>query len=185
LIQLALDLRGHGQSTLKNGKTLEITDDFLGSARTVGFGLIQNDIAQAAAWVRKQPRIDPRRLALAGSSVGAFASLLAAREVHPLAVLALSPAGNGAFGEKPVDRLVRAVESARSAVMVMAAEDDREAAANAARIKGEPGVYVRLVPGQDHGFAFLPGEANTMAGWLGEYLTYRHPAPAPGKPAAD
>src|SRR5208337_4100881 len=134
---LAMDLRGHGQSTLKDGKTLEITDDFMKSARTVGFDRIQTDIAQAAVWVRKQPRIDPRRLALAGSSIGAFASLLAAREVRPLAVLALSPAGNGAFGENSADRLVRAVESAHSAVMVMAAGGDREAAANAALLKGE------------------------------------------------
>ena len=180
---LAMDLRGHGQSTLKDGKPLEITDDFMGSASTVGFDRIQDDIAQAAAWVRRQPRIDPRRLALAGSSVGAFAALLAAREVHPLAVLALSPAGNGAFGDNPENRLARAVESAHAAVLVMASEGDREAAGNAALLKFEPGIYVRLVPGRDHGFAFLPREADTMAGWLGEYLTYRYPALAPAKPA--
>jgi hypothetical protein len=75
------------------------------------------------------------------------------------------------------------MESAHAAVLVMAAGDDREAAANAALLKDEPGIYVRLVPGQDHGFAFLPGEAGTMAGWLGEYLTYHYPAFAPAKPA--
>ncbi len=176
---LDMDLRGHGQSTLKDGKPLEITDDFMGSARTVGFDRIQDDIAQAAAWVRRQPRIDPSRLALAGSSLGAFAALLAARKVHPLAVLALSPAGNGAFGENPENRLVRAVESAHSAVLVMASADDREAAANAALLRDEPGIYVELLPGRDHGFAFLPGEADTMAGWLGEYLTYHYPALTP------
>jgi dienelactone hydrolase len=180
---LAMDLRGHGQSTLKDGKTLEITDDFMGSASTIGFDRIQDDIVQAAAWVRKQPRIDPRRVALAGSSVGAFAALLAARKVHPLAVVALSPAGNGAFGDNPKNRLVRAVESAHAAVMVMASGDDREAAANATLLKDEPGIYVRLVPGQAHGFALLPGEAATMAGWLAEYFTYHYPALAPAKPA--
>ena len=179
---LAMDLRGHGQSTLKDGKTLEITDDFLGSARTVGFERIQDDIAQAAAWVRRQPRINPRRLALAGSSVGAFAALLAARKVHPLAVVALSPAGNGAFGDNPENRLARAVESAHAAVLVIASAEDREAAANATLLKDEPGIYVSLVPGPDHGFAFLPKEANTMAGWLTEYLTYHYPALTPAKP---
>ena len=181
---LAMDLRGHGQSTLKDGVPLEITDDFLASARTVGFDRIQDDIAQAAAWVRKQPRINPRRLALAGSSVGAFASLLAARKVHPLAVVALSPAGNGAFGANPANRLARAVESAHAAVLVIAAADDREAAANAALLRYEPGIYVRLVPGQNHGFAFLPTEAELIAGWLGEYLTYHYPALAPANTAA-
>ena len=75
------------------------------------------------------------------------------------------------------------MESAHASVLVIAAADDREAAANAALLKDEPGIYVRLVAGQDHGFAFLPGEADTIAGWLGEYLTHRHPAPVPAKPA--
>ena len=52
-------------------------------------------------------------------------------------------------------------------------------AANAALLRDEPGIYVELLPGRDHGFAFLPGEADTMAGWLGEYLTYHYPALTP------
>ena len=75
------------------------------------------------------------------------------------------------------------MESAHAAVLVMAAGDDREAAANAALLKDEPGIYVRLVPGQANGFALLPGEAATMAGWLAEYFTYHYPALAPAKPA--
>ena len=73
------------------------------------------------------------------------------------------------------NRLARAVEAAHAAVMVMASGDDREAAANAALLKGEPGIYVRLVPGQAHGFAFLPGEGATLAGWLAEYFNYHYP----------
>ena len=95
---LAMDLRGHGQSTQKAGQTVAVIPDFLISGQAVGFDQIPADLAQAAAWVRKQPRINPRRLALAGSSLGAFASLLAAPAIRPVAVLALSPAGQGAFG---------------------------------------------------------------------------------------
>jgi hypothetical protein len=76
------------------------------------------------------------------------------------------------------------VESAHAAVMIMASGDDREAAANATLLKDEPGVYVRLVPGQAHGFALLPGEAATMAGWFAEYFTYHYPALPPAEPAS-
>lgn len=179
---LALDLRGHGQSTLNSGQAVAVTGDFLDSAKTVGFDRIPGDLLQAAGWVRRQPGIDPRRLALAGASMGAFASLLAAPGVHPVAVLALSPAGKAGFGAAG-DGLDAAVGQARAAVLVLAAEDDPEAAANAGALKGLPGVYARITPGDAHGFAFLAGDADLMAGWLGEYLTQRAPAKAPAKPA--
>jgi len=184
---LALDLRGHGQSIRNSGQDITVTEDFLASAKAVGFDQIPADLAQAAAWVRRQPRIDPRRLALAGASVGAFAALLAAPAAHPVAVLALSPAGNGGFGAA-ADGLPRAVTQARAAVLVLAAQDDPEAAANAAALQELPGVYARVVPGADHGFAFLPDASELMAGWLGEYLGQRAPAkakaPAPAAPPA-
>ncbi|MDR3670122.1 MAG: alpha/beta fold hydrolase [Holophaga sp.] len=175
---LALDLRGHGQSTGKGGQTVAVTPDFLASAEAVGFQRIPGDLAQAAAWVRRQPRINPRRLGLAGSSVGAFASLLAAPVIHPVAVLVLSPAGNGAFGEDAGLRMVRAVRQAHAAVLVMAAKDDTEAAENAGAITGGLGVCARMVPGSDHGFALFPDEGGIMAGWMGEYLAYRGPVAA-------
>jgi dienelactone hydrolase len=172
---LAMDLRGHGQSTQKAGQDVAVIPDFLISGQAVGFDQIPADLAQAAAWVRKQPRINPRRLGLAGSSLGAFASLLAAPAIRPTVVLALSPAGKGAFGEGALTRAVRAVEASRAALLVMAAEDDQEAAENAGALKGLFGACARIVPGKDHGFAFFPAEADVMAGWLGEYLTYRAP----------
>ena len=178
---LALDLRGHGQSTLAGGQTVAVNGDFRDSAKTVGFDRIPGDLLQAAGWVRRQSRIDPRRLGMAGASMGAFATLLAAPAVHPVAVLVLSPAGKSAFGAG--DGLPDAVGQARAAVMALAAEDDAEAAANTAAIKDLPGVYVRVTPGDTHGFAFLPEDADLMAGWFGEYLGRRAPAKAPAKPA--
>ena len=75
---LALDLRGHGASTQKGGVEVTVTGDFVVSAKAVGFDQIPADLVQAAAWLRKQPGVDSRRIGLAGSSVGAFSVLLAA-----------------------------------------------------------------------------------------------------------
>ena len=175
LATLAMDLRGHGESIWKGGQTVAISSDYMASAKDVEFGRIPADIIQVAAWARRQPRIDPRRLALAGSSLGAFASLVAASTLPPLAVLAVSPAGNGAFQTAAGNPLVADVEAAHSAVLVMAAADDLEAASNATLLQSIPGVYARIVAGGDHGFAFLPGDVDLMAGWLTEYLTYQRP----------
>ncbi|BDU71837.1 alpha/beta hydrolase family protein [Mesoterricola silvestris] len=177
---LALDLRGHGQSTRKGDATVAVTTDFAASSAAVRFDLIPGDLAQAAQWVRKQPRIDGRRVGLAGASIGAYSALVAAPGVRPVAVLALSPGGG--WGEKPEARMVRAVEQAKASVFVAAAEGDPIALANAQALKGVFGVYARIRPGKEHGFAYLPELTETLGGWFGEVLG-RHPVAVPSKAA--
>jgi len=165
---LALDLRGHGASTAKGGATVTVTADFMASSAAVGFDRIPGDLLQAAQWVRRQPRIDGRRLGLAGSSLGAYAALAAAPSIHPVAILALSPAGG--WGDQPGPRIARAVEEAKASVFVVAAEGDADAMANVNAIKGRLGVYARIAPGQEHGFAYLPALKDMLAGWFSETL---------------
>ena len=179
---LALDLRGHGLSTLKGGVPLAVTEDFKASSAAVGFDRIPSDLAQAAQWVRKQPRIDGRRLGLAGASVGAYSVLIAAPQVHPVAVLALSPAGG--WGEAPEARAARAVEEAKAAVFVLASADDASTLPTAGALKGILGVYAQTAPGTAHGEAFLPAFTDTLGGWFGEYLTRHAPAARPAKGGA-
>lgn len=189
---LALDLRGHGASTLKNGAEVKVTDDFAASAKSVDFARIPSDLAEVAAWVRRQHGVDGRRIGLAGASVGAFTALLAEPGVHPVAVLALSPAGNVAFGDQATDELKAAILKGRSSVLVMAAEGDKGAFANAQAVKGLPGVDVLATEGKAHGFALFKDHLDTMAVFFGEYLRYHHlgaahpkaghpKAPAPAK----
>jgi dienelactone hydrolase len=163
---LALDLRGHGESE----GPAKVTEDFMASAKAVGFDRIPGDLALAATWVRKQKGIDQRRLALAGSSVGAFAAVLGAREPKAVAVLALSPAGAPAWGEGALDQLKAAQTRSRAATLVFASEQDKGALESAKALTGLPGVAVSLRPGDEHGFAYLKGRAETMAVFLGEYL---------------
>jgi len=191
---LALDLRGHGDSAMKDGAETRVTADFMASAKAVGFDKIPADLGQAAAWLRKQPGVDGRRIGLAGSSVGAFSVLLAAPEVKPLAVLSLSPAGTAAFGDSARERLKGAVLRSRPSVLVLASAEDKDAADNAAALKDLPGVAVDLKDGKDHGFAYFKDCSDLMAVYFGEYLTYHHTgkryaearvkaeAPAPASP---
>lgn len=168
---LALDLRGHGASLQRNGQPVAIDADYQASSTRVGFDRIPGDLAMVARWLRRQPSVDPRRLALAGSSLGAFSALAAAPQVHPVAVLALSPAG-GWVNPSPA-YLAGTVQAAPCAVLVLAAEEDLDAAANTRALKGLPGVHARIVGGAQHGFQFLPGVQSLVTGWLGEYLRGR------------
>jgi len=184
---LALDLRGHGASTNKGGQDVAVTADFVASAKAVGFDQIPADLAQAAAWLRKQPGVDGRRIGLAGSSVGAFSVLLAAPAVKPVAVLSLSPAGTVAFGEGAREKLKGALLRGRVSALVLASTGDKDAFENAAAVKDLPGVAVNLKEGDEHGFAYFKERADLMAVFFGEYLTYHHTgktyAAAPAKPA--
>lgn len=184
---LALDLRGHGASTQKAGAEVAVSSDFMTSAKAVGFDQIPADLAQAAAWLRKQPGVDTRRIGLAGASVGGFAALLAAPEVQPVALLSLSPAGTATFGEGARERLKGALLRAKASVLVLASHDDKDAYQNAETLKDLPGVALNLKEGDDHGFAYLKDRADLMAVFFGEYLTYHRRgeryAAAPAKPA--
>ncbi len=171
---LALDLRGHGASTKKAGAEVAISSDFMTSAKAVGFDQIPADLAQAAAWLRKQPGVDGRRIGLAGSSVGAFAALLAAPEVKPVAVLSLSPAGTGAFGADARERLKGATLRGKASTLVLASTGDKDACENALNLKDLPGVALQLKDGVEHGFSYFKDRADLMAVFFGEYLTYHH-----------
>jgi dienelactone hydrolase len=179
---LALDLRGHGASTLKDGSDVRVSEDFKASAQAVGFDRIPADLAQAATWLRAQPGVDGQRLGLAGASVGALSALMAGPDVHPVAILALSPAGTSAFGEGAADRLQARVRQGQATVLVLAAEGDKGAAENAQLLKGLPGVSVQFSEGDAHGTAFLPARADLMAIFFGEYLTYHKARKAGAKP---
>lgn len=163
---LALDLRGHGESL----GTSRATEDFAASAMAVGFEKIPGDLALAANWVRQQPGVDKRRLALAGSSVGAFSAIMAAREARAIAVLALSPAGAVAWGEGAMEQLKTAQIRSRAATLVFASERDKGAMESAHALSNLPGVAISMRAGDEHGFAYLKARCETMAVFLGEYL---------------
>jgi dienelactone hydrolase len=174
LATLALDLRGHGKSTEQAGTIVAVTNDFLPSAHLIGFDQIPSDLAQAAAWVRKQKGIDGRHLGLAGSSVGAFSVLLAAPKIKPEVVLALSPAGMDAFGKDARARMVSAVTHAHPILMAFVSVDDKEASDNVAPLKALFGTDIRSFDGNQHGFDFLEQHSTTMAVFFAEYLLHPH-----------
>jgi dienelactone hydrolase len=171
---LALDLRGHGESTTKGDATVKVTGDIAASAKAVGFDQIPADLVQAAEWLRKQPGVDGHRIGLAGASLGAFSALLAAPTIKPVAILGLSPAGAIAFGKDALSHLKESVIRSKATSLILASTGDKEAYENTLTLKDLPGVDLNIKDGADHGFAFLKARAELMAVFFGEYLDYHH-----------
>jgi dienelactone hydrolase len=179
---LALDLRGHGRSTDQAGTTVAVSNDFLASAHLVSFDQIPSDLVQAASWVRKQKSINGRRLGLAGSSIGAFSTLLAAPKIKPETILVLSPAGMEAFGKDAREHMVSATTHAHAILMAYVSSGDKEANDNAEPLRPIYGSNIRTFEGNRHGFDFLDENSDTMAVFFAEYLLHPHTGRAAAKP---
>jgi pimeloyl-ACP methyl ester carboxylesterase len=84
---MSLDLRGHGQSRLKNQRPIEAAPDWRTNAHE-----FPQDLDPALDWLKSQPRIDNRKIVVIGSDVGANLALIASgrfREVRT--VVAIKP----------------------------------------------------------------------------------------------
>ncbi len=84
---MLLDLRGHGQSTTKNGTPLEASPAWRNDPHE-----FPQDIDPALDWLKAQPRIDNRKIVVIGSDVGADLALIASGKFPEVrTVVAMNP----------------------------------------------------------------------------------------------
>jgi poly(3-hydroxybutyrate) depolymerase len=121
------------------------------------------DVAGAVRMLRHRPRIDPRRIAVVGASIGgaAAAYLAFTRTGRSLpAIVGLSPAdfaGDPPRGRHPHDVLLIADSTERSSADFIA--------------QGSTGIEVRTSPARGHGVALLPDAR--VRGWVLGWLRAR------------
>jgi dienelactone hydrolase len=123
---LAIDMRGKGQSV--EPAEMNLADRYEKRDSKL-FQSMYEDVAAAYLWLRKQPDVDPSRLALVGASVGCSVALdYARRDPSVDVVVCLSPGTNymgvnslahvRAYGDRPL--LLAASEKERDAPEVLA-----------------------------------------------------------------
>ena len=84
---MAIDLRGHGQSTTKNRESITANPEWRQDARQ--FPL---DVEPALDWLQSQPRVNASRIVVIGSEVGANLALIAGGRYPEVAtVVAIDP----------------------------------------------------------------------------------------------
>lgn len=165
---LALDLRGHGESTSGAGgraiawRDLE-GDEWLGLA---------GDVRAAVQFLAEHPALEPSRITVAGSSIGSTAAIAAAAtEPRIAAVAAISP-GRAYRG---FDAMTPATRLGERPLLTIAAEHELPAARTALDLdriasRGE----AVLVPGDAHGLAIVAGSPDAKTK-LVDFL--RNPGP--------
>jgi dienelactone hydrolase len=163
LTTLALDMRGHGESTAgPDGRTLDWNgfDAAMWEATTL-------DVLAAVEYLAGHPRIEPARIVVVGSSIGGSAAIAAAaREPRIAAVAALSPgrAYHGFDAITPIPAL------GERPLLTVAAEEEAPAAETAAEMaRIARAGRSRLYPGSAHGLAML-GDAPDLAGDLERFI---------------
>jgi hypothetical protein len=124
------------------------------------------DVAGAVLALRRDRRIDPRRIAVVGASIGAsaaayFSFTRVGRSVQ--AIVGLSPADfndSPPRGRRPRDVLLVADAAERPAAEFIA--------------DGSPGITVRTAPVNAHGVALLPDERvrDQVLSWLADRLDH-------------
>ena len=125
---LAIDQRAHGESKQRHGERVDVA-----SVPRAAFGeLVRDGVRDVEAAVRELARqgLATDRIVLIGASYGCSVSLLSAGEVAGGRALVLLSPGTNYFG---VD-VVAAASSFPGPLLVVAAEDDRNAVASAQTI---------------------------------------------------
>jgi pimeloyl-ACP methyl ester carboxylesterase len=84
---MTIDLRGHGQSKIRNGRPFEASPEWRASSQEFPF-----DLDPALDWLKSQPRIDSGRIVVIGSDIGANLALIASgRFPEVRTVVAINP----------------------------------------------------------------------------------------------
>ena len=188
---LAIDLRGHGESTRKLTADGSVTIDYHNFA-TRDFQDMLLDIEAAVDWLQAQPEIDHNRIALVGESLGANLVLrYAAINEDLAAVVVFSPGINyrnlrtddviSQVGRKPLHIFVSqsdsfAFESCKRLVEIQK-ESGNDAATN----------ELTICTGNLHGANMLLGVRNLpqiVVNWLKEAFARDATPPAATAPAA-
>jgi pimeloyl-ACP methyl ester carboxylesterase len=69
---MTIDLRGHGQSRMKNGLSIKPSTDWRVNSRE-----FPQDLEPALDWLKSRPRVDGRKIAVIGFDIGADLALIA------------------------------------------------------------------------------------------------------------
>jgi dienelactone hydrolase len=160
---LAIDMRGHGESTEGRGRRALSWQDFDND----DWAKVVADVAGAVSFLETQGSLAPGRIVVVGSSIGGSAAILAAAANPRIAaVVAVSPGR----AYKGIDALTPLADLANRPLLAIAAQDDAhslETAQLMARIAGAG--ELEVYRGGAHGVAMLR-DAPQMAARIAAFV---------------
>ncbi len=166
---LAVDLRGHGASTRRNGQEIRVRPGhFQDDAKRIGFSKIPDDLHAWMDRIERRKEIDIEEAVFFGSSLGGGAVIPLMIDYEPKAVVTLSPASAANFDPKAVMESVR--ESDTPWLIVTS---QRDFVRKSARRYADEALLATLivVPGSGHGSHILPSAQGYIDAFLDRYLS--------------
>lgn len=160
---LAVDLRGHGESTQREAGSVRY-----GDMKSDDWAALPADVRAAVTWARQQVEDPARTVALVGADVGGSAAMLCAADDPRIVAIAVLSPGLSYHGLEP---LPSAQRLASRKLLLVAGADDKYAV-HSAKVLAEaaPGSEVRVVDGTTaHGVALLTagaGAVGPLQDWL-------------------
>ncbi len=172
LTTLAIDMRGHGESTQSASGALDWH-----AFDTDAWARARLDVRAALAFLRSDDSgVRPERFAAVGSSIGSSAVIAAAAEEPALTTLVTLSPGRAYHGFDAITPAIGLGDRAILAIVAAEEADSVDTAEAYGRIGHTPAV---VVPGNAHGvalFALDPSTVDRTEGFLREHLG----APRPG-----
>ncbi len=175
------DLRGHGLSTLKNGKEIKILNMkeqslahffyiFKKSNERVDFSKIPDDIVQWIDLLEKDERIDRDRIIVIGSSLGATSSIpVVLYKKNISSVISISPGSNVIVGK---DRFEEALKTFDNKIIFTASVKDPIGSGKYCEryIKITKNGFLMEITGNLHGIQLLPEIKDFLVVFLKRFL---------------
>jgi len=167
---LSIDLRGHGESINKKDGSLEAAGNF----STHHYAKMVDDLGPIVQWLSKQKHVEPKRIGLAGASLGANVALLyAARPDSKIRAVALLSPGF----EYKLLKISKAVEDYKGPLLFMASKLDAYSAETCETlVKTHKGEHViKIFQGTAHGtFIFAKNEESQtiFLDFIKKYLSH-------------
>lgn len=174
---LAIDLRGHGESTEGPNGALSY-----GSFDTAAWEALEHDVRGAVAHLRsEESMLLPSRVALVGSSIGATAVIRTAAQDPRLDVLAVLSPGRAYHG---VDAILAAVDMGPRSFLALASRGELDCVETSEALARITGGRAELYDGQAHGVAML-AEHDERTALLATFVRDSLAAPRPTPPVDD
>ena len=164
---MSIDLRGHGQSTVQNGNTIDykkFTED--------DYRNMILDVQPVIDFFRSDMRVDGDRIAIIGASIGANVALKVAAADPDIRTVILLSAGKVYRGVTTGDAIL---EFGKRPVLIAASEEDEYAASSCQFLKESAQGDSKLLMSKNmgHGTDMLGKESGLeeeIIKWLGLYM---------------
>ena len=178
---LLIDLRGHGLSTIKNGKKVEIIPFkggslanlfavFKKSNELVNFKLIPEDIVLWIEYLKENEKIDEKRIGLVGSSLGATSVIPVVLDEDLSFVISISPGSPSLLGDK--EKFELALSSFLNPFLFVASVNDPIGSGKYIQryVEKTPNGISMLLSGNKHGVSLLPRIEEMLIAFIQKHL---------------